>query len=70
MLSIVVTTGSLSVLKNGAGIIFSSNAPFTHFLSQKVENAPMWALVKVSAVLAAQGATESIFLFCPDESFL
>lgn len=29
MLSIVVTTGSLSVLKNGAGIIFSSNAPFT-----------------------------------------
>lgn len=41
-----------------------------HFLSQKVENAPMWALVKVSAVLAAQGATESIFLFCLDESFL
>ena len=41
-----------------------------HFLSQKVENAPMWALVKVPPVLAAQGATESIFLFRPDESFL
>lgn len=41
-----------------------------HFLSQKVENAPLWALMKVSAVLAAQGATESTFLFHPNESFL
>ena len=37
-----------------------------HFLSQKVENVPLW---EVSAVLAAQGIMESTFLFHPNESF-
>ena len=70
MLSILVTTGSLSVLKN----VLASPSPQMHpsppFLSQKVENAPPWALVKASSVLAAQGTTGSVFLFCPHYSFL
>lgn len=44
MFSIRMTTGVFSTLKNDAGIISSSNA---HFFRQKVENAPMWVVMKV-----------------------
>ena len=54
MLSILVTTGSLSVLKNGAGITFSSNAPITSL--------PQPESGKCSTV----GFGESIF--CPSSS--
>lgn len=41
-----------------------------HFLSQKVETAPMSVLIRVPAVLGAQGTTRLMFFFYPKEGIL